>query len=84
MILEQRPVDYGIDKYIWTGAIVCEVIKQRWDVELKDSRMYDILHELGLSYQKAHRDYANADTEVQLAFGKQVKKNWSNGSLTKK
>jgi transposase len=39
MILEQRPVDYGIDKYIWSGAIVCEVIKQRWDVELKDSRM---------------------------------------------
>lgn len=47
-----------------------------WGVELKSSRVYEILKELGLSHQRAHRDYTNADTEVQKAFVKQVKKNW--------
>lgn len=84
MILEQRPTDYGIDKYIWTGAIICEVIQQKWSVELKESSVYEILQELGLSHQRAHRDYANADTKVQKVFVEQVKKNWSSSSPTKR
>lgn len=74
MLLEQKPTDYGIDRQIWTGQIICTVIQKRWDVELKDSRIYEILHELGLSHQKAHRDYANADPEQQKQFVETLQK----------
>lgn len=74
MLLEQKPTTYGIDRQIWTGKIIQEVIRQRWQVELKDSRIYDILKEMGLSHQKAHRDYENADKEQQQKFIATIKK----------
>lgn len=75
MLLEQKPSDYGIERQIWTGKIILEVIQQRWNVELKDSRIYDILKELGLSHQSAHRDYENSDPVAQKQFVESVKKN---------
>jgi transposase len=76
MLLEQKPTDYGIDRQIWTGKIICEVIQMRWGIKLKDSRIYEILDELNLSHQKAHRDYENADPVVQKEFVDSLKKNW--------
>ena len=75
MLLQQRPSDYGIDRQIWTGAIIAQVIEQRWGVQLKDSRIYEILDELGLSHQRGHRDYANADRQQQQQWVEAVKKN---------
>ena len=74
MLLSSKPTDYGIDRNIWTGKIICNVIQQKWGVELKDSRVYEILDELHLSHQKAHRDYANADQDGQRAFVSTLKK----------
>ena len=74
MLLENKPTDYSIDRQLWTGKIIAEVIKQRWDVDLQDSRIYTILKELGLSHQKAHRDYENADRLVQQEFVSSLKK----------
>ncbi len=76
MLLKQKPIDYGIDRYIWTGKIIEEVIKTRWNLELKDSRIYQILDSLGLSHQKAHRDYENANPEAQKEFVSTIKKNF--------
>lgn len=75
MVLNERPNKYGIDREIWTGKIIAEVIKQRWEVELKTSRIYEILDNLNLSHQKAHRDYDNADPAEQKKFVKILKKN---------
>ena len=74
MVLTQSPMDYGIERYMWTGAILSEVIEQRFGVQLKDSRIYEILSELGLSYQRAHRDYANADPKAQKEWVEFIKK----------
>jgi transposase len=74
MVLTQRPTDYGYDRNLWTGAILSQVIDQRFEVQLKDSRIYELLSELGLSYQRAHRDYANADPKAQQEWGEIVKK----------
>lgn len=74
MVLTQRPTDYGIERQMWTGALLCEVIAQRFGVQLKDSRIYELLQEMGLSYQRAHRDYANADPEAQQEWVGTVKK----------
>jgi transposase len=76
MILNERPTKYGIDREIWTGDIISEVIKKLWDVDLKTSRIYDILAELRLSHQKTHRDYANASPEEQKEFVETLKKKW--------
>ena len=75
MLLEQKPIDYGIDRYIWTGKIISQVIHSRWGVTLKDTRIYEILDQLNLSHQKAHRDYANADNRLQQQFVETLKKN---------
>lgn len=75
MLLEQKPTDYGIDRYIWTGKIISQVIHSRWGVTLKDTRIYEIIEQLNLSHQKAHRDYANADKSLQQQFVEILKKN---------
>jgi transposase len=75
MVLSERPTDYGYERNMWTGAILCEVIEKRFEVQLKDSRIYEVLSELGLSYQRAHRDYANADPQAQKEWVETVKKN---------
>lgn len=49
-------------------------IELRWGVKLKSTRIYEILNELNLSYQKAHRDYANAEKEQQKLFIWKLKK----------
>ena len=48
--------------------LIIQVIKQNWNVQLKDSRIYEIISELNLSYQKGHRDYANADKVKQKQY----------------
>jgi transposase len=75
MLLEQKPIDYGIDRYIWTGKIISQVIHSRWGVTLRNSRIYEIIEQLNLSHQKAHRDYANADERLQQQFVEILKKN---------
>ena len=75
MLLEQKPTDYSLDRQIWTGKIIIEVIQARWGIEIKDSRIYDILKEMRLSHQTAHRDYENSDPQVQKEFVVTVKKN---------
>ena len=74
MLLEQTPIDYGIDRNLWTAKIMIEIIKQKWNVTLKDSRIYEIIRELNLSYQKSHRDYANANKTRQKQFVELLKK----------
>lgn len=74
MLLSEKPMDYGIDINIWTGKIISSVIEFKWGIKLKKTRIYEILNELNLSYQKAHRDYANADKEQQKSFILKLKK----------
>ena len=56
------------------GKIISNVIELRWGLRLKTTRIYEILNELNLSYQKAHRDYANASQEQQKTFILSLKK----------
>lgn len=74
MLLKQTPRDCGIDRNLWTAKIMIQVIDRKWNVQLKNSRIYEIIGELNLSYQKAHRDYANADKGQQKQFVEILKK----------
>jgi transposase len=61
IILTQTPKDHGIERNLWTAEVIIELLKTKWNIDYKDSRIYEILDNLGLSHQKAHRDYANSD-----------------------
>ncbi len=41
---------------------------------LKDSQIYQILNDLGLCHQKAHRDYENANLEAQKELVSPIRK----------
>jgi transposase len=68
MILDQQPCDVGLDASIWTAALIKDLIKQEFAVDYQTSGVYKLLYRMGLSHQKAHRDYANASKEEQMAF----------------
>ena len=64
IILNQLPLDYGFDRYLWTGELIGKLIEQQWQVSFKKTRIYEILDKINLSYQRSHRDYENADKEA--------------------
>jgi transposase len=74
MIQDQQPCEFGLDAYIWTAALIKELIKQEFGVDYQTSGVYKLLYRMGLSHQKAHRDYANASREEQIAFIDTLKK----------
>ena len=59
-----------------------QIIEQKWHVQLKDSRIYEIIGELNLSYQKSHRDYANANKVKQKQFVEQLKKRTAHAGVS--
>ena len=75
IILHKTPADYGIDSYQWTAERLREVIKQKWDIRISISRLYQLFDKWGLSFQKAHRDYGPADVQEQTQFISDLKKN---------
>ena len=42
MILEKMSRDYGVDRNIWAGKIISNVIELRWGVKLKKTRIYAV------------------------------------------
>lgn len=66
-ILTTSPKDHQIDANIWTGAIMIEYIRKTYGVSYK-SGIYELLHRLNLSHQRAHADYSNADPHKQAQF----------------
>lgn len=73
IILHKSPEDYGLESYRWTLNLVGKLLKDKWKIELKKSQIqYILTEELNLSYQKFHRDYANADKGAQKAFARDL------------
>jgi len=74
-ILEnKRPYDFGYVGNVFTGKILVDIIKNRFNKEVSDQTVYNLLKHMGYSYQKAHRDYEKADKEEQKKFGEELKK----------
>ena len=69
----EKPSDYGYEQNIFTGQILVEVVKKKWQIELTDQSIYNILHRQGFSYQRGHRDYDNADPLAQKAYALELK-----------
>lgn len=72
VLLTKRPIDVGLKGNIWTGILMCQYLKENYNVIYK-SGIYDLLERLNLSHQKAHADYGNAKPSEQKAFIEDLK-----------
>lgn len=73
LITDSTPRDLGYEQNIFTGKLLQEVVRDKWDVTVSDQTIYNIFQRHKWSYQRAHRDYENADASEQAAFVEQVK-----------
>jgi transposase len=72
ILLTQRPHDMGLAGNIWTGDLMRQYLKNTYQTDYK-SGIYDLLERLGLTHQKAHADYGNADPEKQKLYLQDLK-----------
>lgn len=82
IILYKKPSDYPdyeLVGYVWTLEILGVFLLKKWNVKLKKSRIHEILDkDLNLSFQKFHRDYANADKNKQKEFASDLQNRLDN------
>ena len=65
-LLTSCPEDQGLVGRIWTGHTMRQYVLATWQVSYCYG-IYDLLTRLGLSHQKAHADYGNAEELAQRA-----------------
>lgn len=74
IVLEKTPSDYGINSATWTGPLLIKFVKDHYHVEYKKAQIYNILKNLGLSYQKGRGIYPEADQQKREEFKEALKK----------
>lgn len=67
VLLSKRPSEVGLVGHIWTGKLMIAYLEATYGVVYKKG-IYELLERLGLSHQRAHADYGNADPLAQQAF----------------
>jgi transposase len=75
ILLHKTPADYGLDSYQWTAKRAQALIQQKWGIALGLGRLYQLFHQLGISYQRVHRDYGPPPPAKRAAFVEELKKN---------
>jgi transposase len=53
--LKDSPQQYGFARHYWTCAMIRDLIKQKFDVEFNHNWVGEMLHDMGLSWQKPMR-----------------------------
>jgi transposase len=51
------PEKEGFNSGVWTWALVAAYLKRKFDIEYKRAHIYNILHSMGLTYQKGKGGY---------------------------
>ena len=54
----------------WTLSELCREVEERWGVSYHPSHMGKLMHQLGLSWQKARPSHPKADAAAREAFAK--------------
>jgi transposase len=76
LVGSHSPTDHGYNTDTWTGPLVIDWIKQKYNIEYKKAHIYNIMKKLGFTYQKAKGFYPEADPQAQEAFKEDLKKNF--------
>ncbi len=74
LLLTESPVDHGYNSETWTGPMLIDWIKSNFGIEFKKAQIYNIVKQLGFSYQKAKGFYPETDHQAQQEFKESLKK----------
>ena len=74
LLLHESPADHGYNTETWTGPILIDWIRKSYGIGYKKAQIYNIIKQLGLSYQKAKGFYPEADEKAQEGFKDSLKK----------
>jgi transposase len=74
LVTQESPSSYGYNTATWTDPLVQQWIEKNMGVSYKKAQVYNILHKLGLSHQKARATYPETDPEAQDRFKEELKK----------
>jgi len=64
----KSPEDFGYNTANWSGPLIREHIKKKYQVEYKYSATYNLLHELGFSFQRVKATYPEKDENKRKEF----------------
>lgn len=73
ILINYCPTYFCIDAHIWTGAVIIDFLYLYYEISYKLKGVYALLSKLGLSHQKAHHDYGNADPLKAQIFLNELK-----------
>ena len=68
------PLEHGYNTQTWTGPMLIDWISKNFGITFKKAHIYNILKELGYSYQKSKGFYPEADASSQQRFKEELKK----------
>lgn len=74
IMTQTQPSDYGYNTATWTGPLLIDWIKKEFGVEYKKAQIYNILKQMGYSYQKGKGIFPEADRQKQEEFKEGIKK----------
>jgi transposase len=74
VLQNNRPSDFNFNTALWNGPIVVEFIKNKFGVEYKKAQIYNLLNQIGFTYQKAKGKYPEADPLKKQEFISSLKK----------
>lgn len=75
LLSTKSPESYGYNSDTWTGPLLIDWISTHYSITFKKAQIYNIIKELGFTYQKAKGFYPEADPNQRKEFKEQLKKN---------
>jgi transposase len=74
VLLHNRPSDFDYNTALWNGPILISFLKKKFGVDYKKAQIYNLLKQLGFTFQKARGRYPEADPQQREAFKSSLKK----------
>ena len=60
VVLEKSPEDYQYNSSTWTGSLLIDWISKEYNIVYKKAQIYNILKDMGLTFQKSKGFYPEA------------------------
>ena len=74
LITTKSPEDFGYNTSTWNGPLLIDWIQNHLNISFKKAQIYNIINDLGFTYQKSKGFYPEADPEKQEEFKVELKK----------
>ena len=74
LLSNKSPQVYGFNTDTWTGPLLIAWIKEQFSITFKKAQIYNIIKDMGFTYQRAKGFYPESDVEKQEEFKEMLKK----------